>query len=296
MPDLLRTLTRTLSGPALGSRALRDVAGLLDSPAPGDLADRDPDLIRDLLPALWLAASTYFRAEVTGLEHLPESGPVLCVGNHSGGIMLPDTLIFTLAFNAYFGVERPFHPVAHDRWFSTPGLRWIRKLGVLPASPASAKLALDAGAAVLVYPGGDWEVFRPSWQSGRVDFAGRKGFIRIAQEHDVPIAPVVSLGGQETALFLSHGDRLARALRIDRLLRFSVLPVAVTVPWGLQVGAFAPFVPLPAKIRIRVLEPFRVQERFGADPDLEEVYRVVTADMQSALDGMMIRRSLPVVG
>jgi len=64
----------------------------------------------------------------------------------------------------------------------------------------------------------------------------------------------------------------------------------------LQVGAFAPYLPLPAKIRIRVLEPFRVRERFGADADLDEVYRVVTADMQSALDGMVIRRALPVVG
>lgn len=296
MPDLLATLTGALPGAGLARRLLRDVTGLLDSPAPADLADRDPDLIRDLLPALWLAASTYFRAEVTGLEHLPESGPVLCVGNHSGGVMLPDTLIFTLAFNAYFGVERPFHPVAHDRWFSTPGLRWIRRLGVLPASPASVTLALDAGAAVLVYPGGDWEAFRPSWRSGRVDFAGRKGFIRTALEHDVPIVPVVSLGGQETGLFLSQGDRLARALRLGELLRFTVLPVAVTLPWGLQVGAFAPYLPLPAKIRIRVLEPFRVRERFGADPDLDEVYRVVTADMQSALDGMMIRRAMPVVG
>jgi 1-acyl-sn-glycerol-3-phosphate acyltransferase len=293
--DLLAT-ARALPGAGLARRVARDVAGLLDSPAPADLADRDADLIRDLLPALWLAASTYFRAEVTGLEHLPKSGPVLCVGNHSGGVVLPDTLIFTLAFNAYFGVERAFHPIAHDRWFSTPGLRWIRKLGVLPASPASVTLAMDAGAAVLVYPGGDWEVYRPSWRSGQVDFAGRRGWIRTALEHDVPIAPVVSLGGQETALFLSQGDRLARALRLDRLLRFSVLPVAVTVPWGLQVGAFLPFVPLPAKIRIRVLEPFRVRDRFGPDPDPDEVYRVVTADMQSALDGMMIRRSLPVVG
>jgi 1-acyl-sn-glycerol-3-phosphate acyltransferase len=294
VPDLISTMVR--AGPGLAGRLLGGAAGLFDPPAPADLADRDPDLIRDLLPGLWLAASVYFRAEVTGLENLPPTGPLLCVGNHSGGVVLPDTLIFTLAFNAYFGVERPFHPVAHDRWFSTPGLRWIRRLGILPASPANAKLALDAGAAVLVYPGGDWEAFRPSWRSGRIDFAGRTGFIRTALRHGVPIAPVVSLGGQETALFLSQGGRLARSLRLAERLRFSVLPVTVSVPWGLQVGAFAPYLPLPAKIRIRVLEPFDVRQRFGPDPDVDEVYRVITADMQSALDGMVTRRALPVVG
>ena len=79
------------------------------------------------------------------------------------------------------------------------------------ASPENAQQALDAGAALLVYPGGDYEVHRPIWERNKVDFDGRKGFIRLALEADVPIVPVVSIGGQETALFLSRGERLARA-------------------------------------------------------------------------------------
>ena len=62
---------------------------------------------------------------------------------------------------------------------------------------------------MLVYPGGDYEVHRPSWERNRVDFGGRKGFIRLAIEQDVPIVPVVAIGGQETALFLSRGEHLA---------------------------------------------------------------------------------------
>ena len=77
--------------------------------------------------------------------------------------------------------------------------------------------ALQAGAALLVYPGGDYEVHRPSWEGHRVDFGGRKGFIRLALEHDVPIVPVVSIGGQETALFLSRGERLAKLLHRQAL-------------------------------------------------------------------------------
>ena len=34
---------------------------------------------------------------------------MLLVGNHSGGNLTPDTGVFTLAFNTYFGVERRFY-------------------------------------------------------------------------------------------------------------------------------------------------------------------------------------------
>lgn len=65
-----------------------------------DLSERDPDYIRRPLPGLWLLASYYFRADVRGLHHVPEQGPVLLVGNHSGGNVPADTFVFTLAFSA----------------------------------------------------------------------------------------------------------------------------------------------------------------------------------------------------
>lgn len=138
-----------------------------------DLDDRDPDYIREWLPGAWLLASLYFRARVRGLERIPEHGPVLLVGNHSGGNMTPDTVVFTLAFCAYFGVERRFYQLAHNLVLSMPHLSWLRKYGTVAASHDNARQALRTGAAVLVYPGGDYEVHRPSWQSGTVDFDAR---------------------------------------------------------------------------------------------------------------------------
>ena len=287
----------TDSGGSLPGRLLRALAGQISSRVPpADLDERDPDYIRESLPGLWLLSSLYFRGEVRGLGNIPEEGPVLLVGNHSGGNLTPDTTVLTLAFHAYFGVERPFYQLAHNLVLSMPGLSFLRKFGTVAASPANAEKALRSGAALLVYPGGDYEVHRPSWHSHRVEFAGRRGFIRLALEHDVPIVPVVSIGGQETALFLSRGETLSRLLGLDRLLRLKVLPISIAPPWGLNVGDMLGHVPLPAKITIEALPPIDLRREFGPEPDLDEVYDDVIADMQRTLDELQAERRFPVIG
>jgi 1-acyl-sn-glycerol-3-phosphate acyltransferase len=284
-------------GGSLARRIGRAIAGQVTRRIPlADLDERDPDYIRESLPRLWLLASLYFRGEVRGLGNIPESGPVLLVGNHSGGNLTPDTGVFTLAFSAYFGVERRFYQLAHNLVLSMPGLGFLRKYGTVAASPENAERALRSGAALLVYPGGDWEVHRPVWEGGRIDFAGRRGFVRLALEHDVPIVPVVSIGGQETSLFLGRGDRLARALALDKLLRLKVLPISLAIPWGLNVGDFLGHVPLPAKITIEALPPIHLREEFGPDPDVDEVYDHVTRLMQETLDALAAERRLPILG
>ena len=276
---------------------VQGVAELVKSRVPAaDLDERDPDYIRESLPRLWLLASLYFRAEVRGLGNVPEEGPVLLVGNHSGGNLTPDTGVFTLAFSTYFGVERAFYQLAHNLVLSMPGLSFLRKYGTVAASQANARKALQAGAAVLVYPGGDYEVHRPIWESGRVDFGGRKGFLRLALDEGVPIVPVVSIGGQETSLFLSRGERLAKGLRLDKLFRLKVLPISIALPWIINVGDMAGHLPLPAKITVEALPPIDLRREFGADPDLDEVYDHLVRQMQETLDALAAERRLPVLG
>jgi len=176
--------------PGLPGRLAKRLAELVTRRIPpANLDERDPDYIRETLPRTWLLSSLWFRGEVRGLRNIPEDGPVLLVGNHSGGNLTPDTTVFLLAFSAYFGVERRFYQLAHNLVLSFPGLSFLRKYGTVAASPENAAKALESGAALLVYPGGDHEVHRPTWERHRVDFAGRKGFVRLALEHDVPIVP-----------------------------------------------------------------------------------------------------------
>ena len=285
------------SASSLARRALREVSGQVTKRIPrADLDERDPDYIRERLPLLWLFASLWYRGEVRGLGNIPDSGPVLLVGNHSGGNMLPDTLVFTLSFSTYFGVERSFYQLAHNLVLSMPGLGWLRKFGTVAASHENARKALRSDAALLVYPGGDYEVHRPIWERNKVDFNGRKGFLRLAIEEDVPIVPIVAIGGQETALFLSRGERLAQLLALDRIFRLKVLPVSIALPWGLNVGDMMGHIPLPAKITVETLPPIYLREQFGPEPEVDEVYDHLLCVMQDTLDALAAERRLPLIG
>ena len=278
--------------------------------AVGDLADtasgqrrsdpfefRDPRYVERTLPALRLWSNYYFRADVRGLEHIPPEGPVLLVGNHSGGTVIVDTFVFAQAFYDRFGAERRFYQLAHDLVFKLPGLRvLVQRYGTVPASPANTARALRRGAALLVYPGGDHETYRPSWESDRVDFAQRTGFVELALRHDVPIVPVVAIGGQETGLFLGQGRRLARALQLDRLMRLKVFPAVLGPPVGATILDLPIRFPLPAKISIRVLKPIDLRERLGTRPGLEDGYQLVTSTMQRTLTRLGNERALPLVG
>jgi 1-acyl-sn-glycerol-3-phosphate acyltransferase len=258
---------------------------------------RDPEHIRRTLPAMKAYGELYHRAEVRGLENIPEDGPVLLVGNHSGGTLIADTFVFSAAFYEHFGPARTFHQLAHDMVFRVPGARaLVAPWGTVPANPENMKRALDRDAALLVYPGGDWETYRPSWESSKIDFAGRKGFARLALEYGVPIVPVVSIGGPETALFLGQGNRLARTLRLDKAFRIKVLPPVLGPPVGTTVLDLPIRFPLPAKITVSVGQPIDLREKLGSRAGADDAYELVTSNMQRTLTRLGNERTVPVVG
>lgn len=268
----------------------------LYSGAPVDLSERDPEFIRQMLPRLWLVASGYFRAEVRGFEHVPDE-PVLFVGNHSGGSTVPDTFVFLLAYNTFFTVDgRPLYSLGHEIVTAMPVLgRLARKLGVVTAGQRAAASIFEQGGSALVYPGGDVEALRPWRDRNRIVFDGRKGFLKLAHANRVKIVPVVATGGHDTFFVLNDGRRTAQLLRLDKLLRVKTLPLSVSFPWGIFPGDMF-HVPFPAKIRIQVMEPVDLRERFGDDPDWDEAYDYVTSLMQAGLSTLASKSILPMIG
>jgi len=192
---------------AWGQMAVDDFVHLGRALDGNDIDAWDPDYIRRILPAWRAVMGAYFRGEVRGLDNVPDEGPSLLVGNHSGGTMIADTFVFAGEFYAHFGPDRRFHQLAHDIAARLPGTG-LSRWGTVAASHDNARRAFDKGAPVLFYPGGDYETFRPTWHSDRIEFGGLKGFVKLALERGVPIVPVVAIGGQETALFVTRGERV----------------------------------------------------------------------------------------
>ena len=143
------------------------------------------------------------------------------------------------------------------------------------------------------------EVYRPTMEENVIDFAGHTGYVATAVAARAPIVPVVSIGGQETQIYLSRGVWLARALRLDklerRLLRTDILPVSFGFPFGLSV-LIPVNMPLPSKIVSEVLEPIDVVAQWGMKPDLEKVDGRIRRLMQVTLDRLARGRRLQIIG
>lgn len=246
----------------------------------------------------WPIVKLYFRSEVRGLYNIPRGG-ALVVSNHSGDLTTPDMSVFAVAYYARFGYRRPLYVLAHDNLFSGPAAGLLRRTGIVRATRANASAALAAGATLLDFPGGDYDVYRPSGRENVIDFGGRTGYVRTAIDAGVPIVPSVSIGAQETQLYLARGVRLSRLLKLTgferRHFRTDILPVAVGFPFGLSV-VLPVNLPLPVKIVTLVLPPVDVAALFGPDPDVAEVDAHVRAVMQRGMDRLARRRRLPILG
>lgn len=234
----------------------------------------------------------YHRLEID--SDAPElESPVLFVANHGfGGIFDLNVLAMGAALEQ-LKLTRPITILTHQ-------LAWILKVGPLleplgarPASHESAREAYENGHHVVVLPGGDLDAAKAWEDRNRIVFGGRAGFARLALEFDVPVVPIVTAGAGESLFVLSSGERLARALRLDKILRVKALPLSVSLPWGVNLGAVGmlPYLPLPTKLRTRVLAPMKPEP----DENAEAYAARIQATMQDALDAMTENRK-PLLG
>lgn len=280
--------------PGLLAPLVELLSGRIAEEKDGTHLHRDARFIRRQLAAVTRLVNL-FSPEVRGSEHLPESGPVLVVGNHSCLFFMPDVWVVGLEIVRRRGIDAPAYALGYDLLFGLPVVGpFLRRIGTLPAATGDAELALEEGAAVLVYPGGDYEACRRWTDRNKVDLAGHTGFVRLALEAGVPVVPVVAYGSHDAVVVVSRGERLARLLGIDRL-RIKVFPI-VLGPLGL-----APIVtlPMPSAITVEFL-PALDWSRYGpagaADEEtVTRCYDEIMATMQSALDRLHAEQPHPVL-
>jgi 1-acyl-sn-glycerol-3-phosphate acyltransferase len=261
------------------------------------LDERDPSTIASWMPIWDWFYRYYFRVETDGWQHISDSGKVLLVGSHNGGLAAPDMSMVMYDWFRRFGTERLAYGLMHPyMWKVYPVLaKMAMQVGAIAAHPKMAIEALQRGASVLVYPGGAQDVFRPYHQRDRIHLAGRQGFIKLALREQVPIVPVISTGAHDTLLVLADFYPQMRQLHewgmpwlfdLDPL----VFPLFLGLPWGVALGP-VPHFPLPVQIRTRICEPI-VFDRYGRDAAgdrayVEACYRRVETTMQTALDRLI---------
>lgn len=270
----------------------------------------DPVLLARAVELVFPFLRRYFRAEVRGLEHVPER-QTLIVANHDGGMLPLDGPLLVAAWHQHFGFQRPLHILIHDMLMKLfgPVQEIMQRLGCLRADRHNLEAALDEGRDVLVYPGGSFEAFRSYADRKTVTLGHRTGFVRHALSRRLLITPVVSVGVHETFLVLGRGDWLAEKLGLTRRFRADVFPLVAGLPFGVWPGVLFPQIPLPAKVTLQVLPPIdlsaEVRERLGRDlrdADLEDEALIersfdrVRGAMQRGLDRLYAERRFPIIG
>jgi 1-acyl-sn-glycerol-3-phosphate acyltransferase len=240
----------------------------------------------------------WFRMEIEGWKNIPEP-PALLVGIHSGAPFVWDAWTIGAQWWRHFGSERPLHGTAHDALMALPLVgAYFRRMGVLPAAPDSMTAALAAGHDVALWPGGERDSLRHWSKRDQAILAGRKGFVRLAIQSQVPIVPISTVGGPDSMPVLATGRRLAKALQLDKLARLKMFPIALQAPWGIS-PALLPEIPFPTKIRTAFQEPVSLGDdpaRAKDDEFVSAKYDEVRGRIQSGMDALARRRRLPLFG
>lgn len=261
------------------------------------LDDRDPHIIEQLMPFFGWVYRYYFRVRTDGWENIPRTGKVLLIGSHNGGLAAPDTVMMTYDWFRQFGTERAAYALMEPKiWQVLPGLaRLATQVGTLHPHPHLARAALRRDAAVLIYPGGAKDVFRPYSLRNQIYFCDRQGFIKLALLEEAPIVPFISYGAHSTLIVLA--DIYPQLQQLHRLgipwlwgIDPGVFPIYLGLPWGIGVGPL-PNIPLPIQLHTRVC-PSIVFERYGEEAArdreyVRECYYRVCDRMQQELDRLV---------
>ena len=293
------------------------LAGPIDAPTEDDDAEaglperRPAERMRDLLPAIeperrlndWGRSERieglmdrtlveffyryWFRAEVEGIDNVPSQAGALLVSNHAGALP-PDAAMIAKAIRDEHPSPRPVYITVEHFFKGYPGFSMlIPKIGCVAAHPANVhRLLYDERQLVAVFPEGrkgTEKLYRDRYRLRRF---GRGGFVEAAMRAEAQLVPTCVVGAEEAMPVFSQVDILRR---LTGLLYFPITP---TFPW---LGPFGMLAYLPAKFRIRFLEPIDTLELGGAEAAedkalVQTLAQEIRAQIQENLYDMLAKR------
>jgi 1-acyl-sn-glycerol-3-phosphate acyltransferase len=238
--------------------------------------DRETLLYRVFPRFLLEILRKYFRLEVFGTENIPRRGAVIIAPNHSGYSGFD---AFLLGHVVQTEGKRVPRVLTHHFWFLTETTAIpAHKMGFTEATYDNGIQALKKGNAIVLFPEGEQGNFKPTTERYQVQEL-KRGFVRMALEAQCAIVPTIILGAEETHINL-------KKLKFTKFLRGSVIPLPLNI------------IPLPAKWRIRFLEPIYLPYKPDAIHDADLVHEIaqdIQEKIQEALTNELSLRGNPFI-
>ncbi len=269
------------------ARRLRE---LIPAAEPGRELDdwgRSERMFSLIEPVLNFYYRYWFRVETEGIENVPGDGGALLVSNHSGALPPDAPMIMQALRNEHPGA-RPLYMLGENWFKGYPGVGMLaNKIGMVSAHPANAqRLLADEGRLVLVFPEGQKGTRKLYWQRYKLRRFGRGGFVKTALRAGVPIVPVAVIGAEEAMPIFAHVPVL------ERLTGLIYFPVNHAFPhFGLAAGLMY----MPAKFRIRFLEPVALDGYGPEDADdielVQSLAEGIRKNIQGEVDEMISART-----
>jgi 1-acyl-sn-glycerol-3-phosphate acyltransferase len=233
---------------------------------------------------------TWHRVEWEGLEHIPADGGALLVSNHAGAIPSDAPAIM-------HGIEtelgRPVYGLADELFKQLPvvGTLWSRVGGVLAHPDNAYRLLREQQQLALVFPEGTKGTGKTYGERYQLRRFGRGGFVQIAMRAGVPIVPIAVVGAEEAMPILWKSPQLAK------LVGLPYLPITANMLAFAALGPLGGALPLPAKIRIRALEPVHFdvepdQPRYSRSRIMDESEHIRQVIQEALYDMLRTRRSV----
>jgi 1-acyl-sn-glycerol-3-phosphate acyltransferase len=229
----------------------------------------------------------WFRVDVEGIENVPSTGGALLVSNH-GGALPPDASMIMKAIKSEHPRPRPVPATVEHFFKGYPGFSMlVPKIGGVPAHPANVhRLLYDEEQLVLVFPEGRKGTEKLYKDRYRLRRFGRGGFVEAAMRAEAKLVPLCVVGAEEAAPIF------AQVPALQKLTGLIYFPLTPTFPW---LGPLGMLGYLPAKFKIRFLEPIDTVELGGADAVndkalVQTVSQEIRARIQENLNDMLAKR------
>ncbi len=265
-----------------------------------DILDFTPPPLKVIEKAL-KAQEYYFSPSFFGLENVDPDRPALYVANHTLYGTLDSPFIFLTLYREKGIVIRSLGDHFH---YKVPIWRkLVTDCGAVLGNRENCNRLMQAGAHILVFPGGGREVAKRKGEQNKLVWKTRTGFARMAIANGYPIIPLAALGADDTYdirydAIDFKSSRIGQALLKNKFINQQLRDGDVFLPISTGLG-FTPL-PRPEKFYFSFGEPIETKQWQGQEDNLEIQWKVrakTMAAIEKDLEHLkVIRHNDPSIG